>query len=240
MINGVFRFVKVFYKEIMASLKLTAYNIIKQKIIQCEYPPNCLLNEEMLREELQVSRTPIRDALSRLEQESLIHILPKRGIVVAGLRAEDAEQIFELRLLIEPYAVERYGPVIQVETYKKFAESFATDVGKLKQDEIFAMDDDFHYTFITAANNTYLNKAYQFSYTQNIRFRILSGSFSRQRLEKSQAEHLRITRCCLKKEWEAAAEAQRKHLMNAKEMALNTIKAFPAAPGSLPNAYLFV
>jgi DNA-binding GntR family transcriptional regulator len=194
----------------------------------------------MLREELQVSRTPIRDALSRLEQESLIHILPKRGIVVAGLRPEEVEQIFELRLLIEPYAVERYGPAIKMETYKKFAELFATDIRKMNSDEIFAMDDEFHHIFINAANNSYLIQAYQFPYTQNIRLRILSGNFSRQRLEKSQAEHLRITRYCLKEKWEAAADAQRKHLMNAKKIALSTIKTFPAAPAGFPGAYLWM
>lgn len=61
------------------SLKLQSYNIIKDKIIRCEYAPNTLINEEALREELGVSRTPIRDALSRLEQEGLIQILPKRA-----------------------------------------------------------------------------------------------------------------------------------------------------------------
>ena len=59
------------------SLKLQSYNIIKDKIIRCEYAPNTLINEEALREELGVSRTPIRDALSRLEQEGLIQILQK-------------------------------------------------------------------------------------------------------------------------------------------------------------------
>ena len=51
------------------SLKQQAYDEIKRKIVTCEYAPNTLLNEELLREELHVSRTPIRDALSRLEQK---------------------------------------------------------------------------------------------------------------------------------------------------------------------------
>lgn len=54
------------------TLKQHAYNIIKDKIINCEYAPSALLNEEMLKEDVQASRTPIRDALGRLEQEGLV------------------------------------------------------------------------------------------------------------------------------------------------------------------------
>ena len=46
------------------TLKQHAYNIIKDKIINCEYAPSALLNEEMLKEDVQASRTPIRDALA--------------------------------------------------------------------------------------------------------------------------------------------------------------------------------
>ena len=53
------------------NLKTLAYKTIKQKIVTCEYAPGMYLNEEILTEELKISRTPIRDALSRLEQEGL-------------------------------------------------------------------------------------------------------------------------------------------------------------------------
>ena len=79
------------------SLKLQAYNTIKDKIIRCEYAPNELISEEALREELGVSRTPIRDALSRLEQEGLLTILPKKGIMVSGLSLGEINGIFENR-----------------------------------------------------------------------------------------------------------------------------------------------
>lgn len=69
-------------KDAMAktNLKTLAYKTIKQKIVTCEYAPGLYLNEEILTEELKISRTPIRDALSRLEQEGLIEIKPKKGL----------------------------------------------------------------------------------------------------------------------------------------------------------------
>ena len=56
------------------NLKTLAYNAIRQKIVTCEYAPGTFLNEEFLTEDLNLSRTPVRDALGRLEQEGLIQI----------------------------------------------------------------------------------------------------------------------------------------------------------------------
>ena len=67
------------------NLKTQAYNTIRQKIVTCEYAPGTFLNEELLTTELGLSRTPVRDALSRLEQEGLIEIKPKKGIIVMPL-----------------------------------------------------------------------------------------------------------------------------------------------------------
>ena len=54
------------------SLKNKAYNLIKSKIIHCEYAPGTFLNESTLMSEIGSSRTPIREALSKLEQEDLV------------------------------------------------------------------------------------------------------------------------------------------------------------------------
>ena len=56
--------------------------MIKEKIINCEFAPGAVYNEEYLCEEVNTSRTPVRDALGRLEQEGLIKIMPKRGILL--------------------------------------------------------------------------------------------------------------------------------------------------------------
>lgn len=62
------------------SLKLQAYQYLKTKILNCEYRPNEFLNEQKLCAEMgNISRTPMRDALGRLEQEGLITILPRRA-----------------------------------------------------------------------------------------------------------------------------------------------------------------
>ena len=62
------------------NLKTQAYNAIRRKIVTCEYAPGTFINEELLTNELGLSRTPIRDALSRLEQEGL-RLNLKRGFL---------------------------------------------------------------------------------------------------------------------------------------------------------------
>ena len=84
------------------SLKLQAYQYLKTKILNCEYRPNEFLNEQKLCAEMgNISRTPMRDALGRLEQEGLITILPKKGLMVSGITEEDVHSMFEMRLLVE-------------------------------------------------------------------------------------------------------------------------------------------
>ena len=91
------------------SLKLQAYQYLKTKILNCEYRPNEFLNEQKLCAEMgNISRTPMRDALGRLEQEGLITILPKKGLMVSGITEEDVHSMFEMRLLVEPYALRTY------------------------------------------------------------------------------------------------------------------------------------
>ena len=105
------------------SLKLQAYQYLKTKILNCEYRPNEFLNEQKLCAEMgNISRTPMRDALGRLEQEGLITILPKKGLMVSGITEEDVHSMFEMRLLVEPYALRTYGDRIPQEQLAAYEE----------------------------------------------------------------------------------------------------------------------
>ena len=105
------------------SLKLQAYQYLKTRILNCEYRPNEFLNEQKLCAEMgNISRTPMRDALGRLEQEGLITILPKKGLMVSGITEEDVHSMFEMRLLVEPYALRTYGSSIPREKLEAYAE----------------------------------------------------------------------------------------------------------------------
>lgn len=198
------------------SLKQQAYDEIKRKIVTCEYAPNTLLNEELLREELHVSRTPIRDALSRLEQKGLITILPKKGIMVSSLSINDINMVFEVRMMYEPYALLHYGSRIP---YSVLTHSYEllSDLDAMSEDwAFFQADDAFHAAVVQAIGNRFLLQTYEWIQDQNLRFRVMTGQTSAPRLEDTSKEHTRILEACLKKDWSEAASAMKDHLINTK------------------------
>ena len=102
-------------KKTETNLKQIAYETIKRKIIHCDYMPNDILSEMMLMEEIDASRTPIREALNMLSQEGLVRIIPKKGIMVLPLTMKEVAMTFEARMLMEPYIIEHYSQYIDHE-----------------------------------------------------------------------------------------------------------------------------
>lgn len=198
------------------SLKSTTYEIIKQRIINCEYLPGTMLNEETLKEELHVSRTPIRDALGRLEQENLITIKPKKGILVSEFGIEDINTIFETRLLYERYALLEYGNNLDEIKLASFYHAYSAANDNIDRSFIMNLDATFHTFIMSPIRNSYILHSYELVSIQNKRLRILTGSTSQKRLLESDKEHLQIVRFCIEKQWTKAADALTTHLMNAK------------------------
>lgn len=84
-----------------------AYERIRRRIISGEYAAGSHLKEEQLAEETGVSRTPVREALRRLSAEQLVKFVANRGAYVATWTAEDVDDIFQLRAMLEGYAAAR-------------------------------------------------------------------------------------------------------------------------------------
>jgi DNA-binding GntR family transcriptional regulator len=77
-----------------------AYHLIKEKIITLELGPSSVIDEHSLMKELGLGRTPIREALQRLDAEGLVHIVPRRGMFVADISITDLQKIFEVRIVL--------------------------------------------------------------------------------------------------------------------------------------------
>ena len=84
------------------NLKQVVYEELKRRIVTCEILPGSMLTEETLCETLNASRTPVRDAVSRLEQENLLSIIPKKGIRVHRVSLNNVEELYVTRLFVEP------------------------------------------------------------------------------------------------------------------------------------------
>lgn len=200
-------------------LKHQAYEIIKNNIVNCVYAPETVINEELIREGIEASRTPIRDALSRLEQEGLVRILPKKGIYISGISLKELNMLYETRNLLEPYAIEHYGnriaPEVYMEYYKKCS-LYLDDPGRPYS--FGEMDDQFHLSLIEATENSYFINMYSTIESQIRRTRVLTGRTSSDRLMETTEEHLAIVKAALKNDWQEAAEAMRYHLAQSKNV----------------------
>ena len=204
------------------SLKLQAYQYLKTKILNCEYRPNEFLNEQKLCAEMcNITSTPMRDALGRLEQEGLITILPKKGLMVSGITEEDVHSMFEMRLLVEPYALRTYGNAIPREQLEAYAELMHHSE---RIEDFCESDDDFHELLMSTLPNKYLRSAYDRITGLNTRFRIMTGKVSMINQEQTCEEHLQILDAALSDNWDGAAMALQHHLELARDKAEGVIK----------------
>ena len=194
-------------------LKQVAYEYIKNRILSCEYEPGTFLNEQQICDVTGLSRTPVRDALGRLEQEGLVNILPKKGVLVSPLKLSDINRLYEVRLLLEPYAIQRYGHLLDQEKLKEFA-ALQNEAQRAEQDAgfFYELDDQLHDFFISAMNNRYLQDTYENTKNLNRRLRVLSGDKVENRVADTFREHGIIIDACLRSDWEAAAKAMVAHL----------------------------
>lgn len=83
----------------------SAYDYIKEKIISGEYPPMSDLSEDKLQKELNISRTPVREAILRLEKEDFVYVYPRKGTIITDVTQDLIEDIYQVRRLIEPEMV---------------------------------------------------------------------------------------------------------------------------------------
>jgi DNA-binding GntR family transcriptional regulator len=82
------------------------YRVLRAAILDGTVPPGGQLREAHIAADLGISRSPLREALTKLEEEGLIVKIPYRGAFVAEVSAQDVAEIDSIRLLVEPYAAE--------------------------------------------------------------------------------------------------------------------------------------
>jgi DNA-binding GntR family transcriptional regulator len=88
-------------KKERRSLRQKVYEGIMQEIVTCKLPPGATISELQFVEQFQVSKTPIREALTALQKDGLVHYTPNRGFMVAPISIRDVQEIFDARIFFE-------------------------------------------------------------------------------------------------------------------------------------------
>lgn len=97
------------------SLGEQAYKHIHGKLLAGELPAGHVLSEHSLAREIGISRTPVREAIRRLEQEGVLEQVPRYGTIVRRPERRDLEELFQLREALEPYAVAQVAGKLSAE-----------------------------------------------------------------------------------------------------------------------------
>lgn len=198
----------------MASFSNKAYHQIKRRIISLEMPPGSVIDEEALKKELGISRTPIREALQRLAREYLVAILPRRGMFVADIGITDLRQIFEARIPLEA-ACARLAAERAEEQSIAAMESLVQQIPAvcLMNDcrALMSIDEQMHELLARASNSKFVADGVGRLHALSLRFWHLTRDQMRS-MEDAMREHIALVEALKRRDPEAAEAAIRRHL----------------------------
>jgi DNA-binding GntR family transcriptional regulator len=135
-----------------------AYHLIKEKIVTLDLKPLAVIDEQALKDELDLGRTPIREALHRLAAEGLVIIAPRRGMFVADISITDLQKVFEVRMIMEGFCARLAA---QRATREQIAqmETVLEQLGRVADDDaeaLMTIDTHLHELLYQAADNEFL------------------------------------------------------------------------------------
>jgi DNA-binding GntR family transcriptional regulator len=192
-------------------LKDIAYEKIKDKFLRMEEE---YTSENLLVEELQMSRTPIREALQRLQIEGFIKILPNQGITMPGLSVEEMNDITEYRIAIETTSLKRAVHLFNKGHYDFLNNVIQKQTDALTQNDMalyLQLDVEFHRYLLEVVGNELFIQAIEYASGRMYRLRRkIKGN--PQLLFTRIQEHIRIIDLLKEKEVDLAVKELEDHL----------------------------
>lgn len=187
-----------------------AYSEIKEMILTGEIAPGQKIVLDDLSQTLNLSVTPIRDALGKLEQEDLIIATPRTSHSVVKISPEDAAEILDLRLTLEIYALRSAKERLDQFPVAQFKEIFEKNITTKNTKEFSLNDRLFHSAILNISPNQRLPKLY--SYLQNlVQVVSIQALNNKSRFSDSNAEHLAIVEAISNKDINKAESLLREH-----------------------------
>ncbi|MBY8825006.1 GntR family transcriptional regulator [Sphingomonas colocasiae] len=185
---------------------------MKERILAGHYAEDQFIRQDLIAQELGVSRIPVREALALLEAEGLVIREKFRGAVVPRLSAAEIEEIYALRGLLEPYlleeAIARITPEI-IDTLDDIVERSRRASDKT---EWAGLNVEFHRTLYEAADRPLTLQMLDKLLVRADRYLKMQRFMSPQTQQESDAEHMRILDCIKAGDKDGALESLRQHI----------------------------
>lgn len=207
-------------------LRDVVFNTLRQGILRGFLPPGIRLMEIQLAKQLGVSRTPVREAIRKLELEGLVVTVPRKGAEVAEITPKDLHDVLEVRCAMEALAVELACKSITEEELKELKlvlNKFRKLVLKGDVNELAECDVEFHDIIIASTNNNRLIQLLNNLREQMYRYRLeyLKDSSTHQLLIK---EHQDIVNCLEERDGTGAKMIISNHINRQYEDVIHTLR----------------
>jgi DNA-binding GntR family transcriptional regulator len=192
-----------------------AYLRIRDRIVSLEMPPGSVVNESRLRVELQIGRTPIREALQRLSRENLVKSVPHRGTFVTDVNITDLARITEVRVVLEAHAARLATDRMSAGDRETFAKllNVLESGPSLDQRELMRLDQLIHRQIYKAARNPFLEATLERYFNLSLRlwYLVLDREIG---LREALIEHMELLRAILAGDPDRADESMHRHVTN--------------------------
>jgi DNA-binding GntR family transcriptional regulator len=213
-------------RDDVASLTEKAYQAISSAIARLELKPGESLTQDRLAKWLSISRTPVREALRRLEQDGIIQTAPGRGLVVTELTIKDAEDLLEMLALLDTHAAylaARRRTQEQAERLLEIAQALLLAAQQNDLEAWEEIDHPYHETLLEASGNVFLRRS-----IEDVRRRLQRLTYhlavQPEHLLSGTHEHVALAQAIYERKAELAAEIMRQHLETMHTMAMKLIR----------------
>lgn len=208
-------------------LRDVVYDTLRKAILRGNLKPGERLMEIALSEKLGVSRTPIREAMRKLEQDGLVTMEPRKGAQVANITVKDLNDVLEVRIALENLAIEKACERLNDDYLQELnaaLESFRAKVTVGSLEELAEADEDFHDIIFRAADNQRLLQTLNHLREQIYRYRIeyLKDEETRSQLVE---EHEQMLLAIQNHNVTRAQELSFAHLENQRKAILKSISS---------------
>lgn len=204
-------------------LRELVYEQLKNQILEGKIAPGTRMMEVNLAEEMGVSRTPVREAIRKLEKDGLVVIEPRRGAYASEISVQDIIDTLTVRSNLEALAASIAAEYIleeELAELERITDQFEDAINNGEVDDMVELDEQFHRQIVVSSRNKTLGQLSETVQELALRFRYLYyDDFSRYRHMPS--EHNRIIAALRSKNPDKAADAARIHTDNLKQFVID-------------------
>jgi len=222
------KFVNKKIGEVFPNLGEQIHKIIKDKIIWHEIKMGERIIDKKLAEELGVSRSMVRQALTILVKEELLIMIPRNGFYVKEITRKEIEEIYNIRNILEAHATELAVPKITSGDIAALEEVFRKAKGDLEKDVVKSFietDTELHKLLVNNCGNEHLKKMINENNDKYAFYRVVDLSRI-ERAKESYFEHYEIFKAVKEKKAKFSAELMAKHIENAKRIILDNFELY--------------